>query len=74
MTTIRIAEENQQKLDKIAKTLDRSRNWLVNDAIEQYLSIYDRQVAQIKAAIKEADAGKFVSDAEMEELINSYRD
>lgn len=74
MTTIRIDETKQQKLDMIAKAADRSRNYIINEAINNYLSLYDKQVEQIKLAIKEADEGKFASDEEMEDLINSYRD
>lgn len=73
MTTIRIDEAKQKKLDKLAATIDRSRNWIVNEAIDHYLKIYDWQIEQTKLAIKEADKGDFATDAEMQKLLNSYK-
>ena len=36
--TIRIDEDKQHKLDMLAESMDRSRNWLVNEAIDNYLN------------------------------------
>ncbi len=38
--SISVAPEKQEKLYAIAQSLDRSRNWLVNQAIDHYLEIY----------------------------------
>ena len=35
--SISISEENNKKLLEIAKSKDRSRNWIINNAIEKYL-------------------------------------
>ena len=39
MTTVttRIDEETQSRLDQLAKATDRSRSWLVADAIRRYV-------------------------------------
>ncbi|MCK5431388.1 MAG: ribbon-helix-helix protein, CopG family, partial [Gammaproteobacteria bacterium] len=37
--TIRSDSNKVKKLDQLANKLDRSRNYLVNQAIEQYLDI-----------------------------------
>jgi len=34
--TVRISVETQKKLDRIAAGIDRSRNWLINEALEHY--------------------------------------
>ena len=33
--TVRIPPEKQRQLDALAQVLDRSRNWVVSDAIDQ---------------------------------------
>ncbi len=72
--TIRIDEEKQQKLDMLAQSMDRSRNWLVNEAIDNYLAIQAWQVEQIKLALLEADdESNFASDEEVARLTNKYK-
>ena len=73
MTTIRIDAAKQSKLDEIAKHHDRSRNYIINEAIDSYLAMQEYHTKQIKLAIKEADAGKFASDAEILRLTNKYK-
>ena len=71
--TIRADSNKVKKLDQLANKLDRSRNYLVNQAIEQYLDINAWQIQQIKQGIKAADQGRFVDDAEMERVFNKYK-
>ncbi len=71
--TIRADSNKVKKLDQLANKLDRSRNYLVNQAIEQYLDINAWQIQQIKQGIKAADDGRFVDDAEMERVFNKYK-
>ena len=71
--TIRADSNKVKKLDQLANKLDRSRNYLVNQAIEQYLDINAWQIQQIKQGIKAADQGRFVDDVEMERVFNKYK-
>ena len=71
--TIRSDSNKVKKLDQLANKMDRSRNYLVNQAIEQYLDINAWQIQQIKQGIKAADEGRFVDDAEMERVFNKYK-
>ena len=41
--TVRMPIKIQKKLDQIAADVERSRNWLINRAIENYLEVYDWQ-------------------------------
>jgi len=63
--TIRMALGLKRSLDKLAKATGRSRTFLAQDALRQYLEEQAWQVAEIKQAIKEADAGEFATDAEV---------
>lgn len=55
--TVRMRPEVAQKLEKIAAHLDRSRNWLINQAIERYLELHDWQTARIRERLQEAERG-----------------
>jgi len=58
--TVRISPEKQQQLDALAQALDRSRNWVVSEAIDQYLDTQAWQIDQIQHGIEEADRGELV--------------
>lgn len=54
--TIRTAKVAE--IDALAGVMDRSRNYIVNQAIEQYLEANAWQVARIKDGIAAAHEGK----------------
>ncbi len=55
--TVRLPPATQKKLGKIAASLDRSRNWLINQAVEHYLDLYDWQTDLIRQRLQEAENG-----------------
>ena len=70
--TIRSDSKKVKQLDRLASQMDRSRNYLVNQAIDQLLELHAWQIEHTKEGIKAADAGRFASDAEMERVFNKY--
>ena len=72
--SVRTDPKKVRKLDKLAEQQDRSRNYLVNQAIDQYLELLAWQDERIKEGIKAADARRFVSDNEMSAIFNKYKD
>ena len=72
--SVRADPKKVRKLDKLAQQQDRSRNYLVNQAIDQYLELLTWQDERIQEGIKAADAGRFASDAEMGAIFNKYKD
>ena len=71
--TVRINRDKKEKLDRLAKQLDRSRNYLVSQAIENLLELHAWQIEQTELALTEADAGDFSTDKEIESLNERYR-
>ena len=71
--TVRIDPEKQQRIDQLARQLDRSRNYIVGQAIEEFLEAHAWQVEKIKTGLAAADRGEFAPDAEMEQVFNRYR-
>lgn len=55
----------QKQLDALAKQLDRSRNYVVSQAIAALLDTHAWQVEQIEKGLAEARCDVFVSDEEM---------
>lgn len=64
-SSIRIEESTLGRLDRLADTLDRSRTWLVNEAIERYLDHEEWLVRSVEEGIEAADRGETVPHAEV---------
>ena len=72
--TVRSDSKKVKQLDRLASQMDRSRNYLVNQAIDQLLEVHNWQIERTEEGIKAADEGRFASDAEMERIFNKYED
>lgn len=71
--TLRIDAEKKAALDAIAAGLDRDRSYLLNEAIDHYIELHEWQLQEIRKAVKEADAGDFASEEEVEAMFAKYR-
>lgn len=71
--TVRTESEIVNRLDNLASRLDRSRNYLVNQAIKEYLDLHAWQIEKIQEGIEAADRGELIPHedvmAEMDALI-----
>lgn len=72
--SVRADSKKVGQLDKLAKQMERSRNYLVNQAIDQLLELHAWQNERVKAGIKAADNGQFVSNKAMERIFSKYKD
>ena len=70
--SVRTDTRKVKQLNKLAKQQDRSRNYIVNQAIDQFLELRAWQDERIKDGIKAADEGRFVSEVEMERIFNKF--
>ena len=63
--TIRLDEATLGALDQLAARTDRSRNWLVTKAIEDYVALNAWQIGKIEAGVAAADRDEFASDVDV---------
>ena len=61
-----------KKLYLLAKATDRSRSFLVAEAIETYVKDQTWQIQAIQEAIKEADRGNFATDKEVKKAFKKW--
>jgi RHH-type rel operon transcriptional repressor/antitoxin RelB len=61
-----------KKLDLLAKATDRSRSFLVAEAIETYVKDQAWQIQAIQEGIKEADRGNFATDKEVKKAFKKW--
>lgn len=71
--TFRIDSDKVGALDKLAEALDRDRSYLLNEAVDAYLDVQQWQLEHIRASIKQADTGKFISHEEVKKMAAKWR-
>ena len=70
--TIRLEESTKNKLEKLAESTHRSRSFLAAEAIKAYVDSNEWQINEIHAAIKEADAGDFATQEQVQTVIDKW--
>jgi len=63
--TVRAETDIVHQLDSMAGVLDRSRNYLVNQALREYLKAHARQIEKISQGIAAADRGEVIDHDEV---------
>lgn len=71
--SLRIENKKIQEIDELAKISKRDRTFIINEAIEAYLSVQTWQLAHITQSVSDADSGKFVSDRDVEKVLKKWR-
>ncbi len=70
--TLRVDTAVKKRLEKLAKSTGRSRSFLAAEAITEYLSVNEWQVAGIRAAIASLDRGKGIPHQQVKEWVGSW--
>ena len=71
--TIRLDEEVKDRLDRLAGSTQRSKSFLAAEAIREFVESNEWQIAETRAALKEANAGDFVSERDVERLAIKWK-
>lgn len=75
VTSIRLAKEVDQPLESLAKKLDRSKNYLINQAVKEFLakqSLEESQWQDTLEALESIKAGKSLDEADVNGWLNSW--
>lgn len=71
--TIRVDRRTKSRLEKLAKAMDRTKSYVAAEAIRAYIELNEWQIAEIKAGLKEANAGDFAAAGEVQAVIKKWR-
>jgi predicted transcriptional regulator len=71
--SVRLPRALNRDLDKIAARLDRSRSWVIADAVDAYIDMQKEQIAMIEEGIRQADAGMGVPHEEVGRRLKIWR-
>ena len=65
--TVRLDAERRAELDAVAQAMSRDRSYVVNEAIASYLAVHRWQVAHIAEGLRQAEAGEFATNEEVDQ-------
>ena len=71
--TLRIEDDVKARLDDLAAATQRSKSYHAAEAIREYVANNEWQVREIQAAIREADADDFASDADVAAIARKWK-
>jgi RHH-type transcriptional regulator, rel operon repressor / antitoxin RelB len=71
--SFRAETEKIKVLDSLAALQDRDRTYLLNEALDHYLELNQYHLDEIRAGVKQADAGKLVDNADLKRHIAKWR-
>ena len=71
--TVRLEDDVKDRLDVLAAAAHRSKSFLAAEAMRVYVETNEWQVAEIRTALKEADAGDFASDKDVAALAKKWK-
>ena len=70
--TVRIPAEKVKKLDAAAKHQRRDRSFILNEAVDEYLSLQEYHLALIDEGIRAADRGELIPHEEVMKMVRSW--
>ena len=70
--TLRLDAKLKKQLDRMSKSMNRSRSFVAAQAIQEYVSVNEWQIAEIKKGIAEADAGDFATEEETQRVFRKW--
>ena len=75
VTSVRLSPETEEKLAAVAGRARRTKSWLINEAVKDYLDRLgrdERRWEETLAALASVKAGRIVDGGEMMEWIASW--
>jgi predicted transcriptional regulator len=72
--TLRLAPKLKKQLDQLAEATQRSRSFLIAEAVQEYVTLNQWQIAETHKALAEADRGDFASDEEVKKTLKKWSD
>jgi len=75
VTSLRISQDVEAPLENLAQRLDRSKNYLINQAIREFIArqmMEDSRWDDTMAALESAKSGKLVDESQVTEWLQSW--
>ncbi|MGB1091454.1 MAG: CopG family ribbon-helix-helix protein, partial [Oceanobacter sp.] len=72
-TSVSLDEETLARIGQIAESMNRPRDWLMAEAIKQYVAREDWLVQEVEKGLKAADEGRLIDHSDIRERWEAKR-
>lgn len=75
MTSVRMPDDLMSQLEETAEKLQRSKGWVINDAVKDYLAREARKaerLAQTREALEDVEMGRVVDGQQVMDWLDSW--
>ena len=75
VTSVRLQPEIENPLEKLAQKLDRSKNYLINQAIKEFIArktLEENKWNQTLEALESVKSGRLVEEQDVNEWLDSW--
>lgn len=75
VTSIRLQKDLETPLDELAKKLQRSKNWIINQAIKEFVergNLEEKRWAETVQALDSVEQGKVVGSEKVHRWLESW--
>jgi len=75
ITSVRLSDDIDNPLETLSKQLDRSKNYLINQAVKEYLArraMDDARWQDTLEALNSLESGKFIEEDDVNTWLNSW--
>lgn len=76
--TVRLSAETAKQIDELAGAMERSRTWVVGDALKRYIEAESQWIERVRAGMASIERGEGIAHeqvmAEMREKISGRRE
>ena len=70
--TLRLDAKLKSQLDRLSKSMNRSRSFVAAQAIQEFVTVNEWQINEIKKGLAEADAGDFATEEEVQQVMKKW--
>lgn len=75
MTSVRMPDELAQRLEQLAAHLRRTKGWIINEALQQFIGSQERRqqmLTEAREGLESLEAGRMVGGDEVLDWLDSW--
>jgi predicted transcriptional regulator len=69
---LRLEPELDQKLSAVATRLDRSRSWVIQQALKEFIELQLWQMSAIEEGLRDAESGRVIAHEDVVAWVESW--
>ena len=73
MVSLRLDAKLKKQLERLSRTMSRSRSFVAAEAIREYVALNEWQIEEIKKGLAEADRGEFATEKDVKQVLNKWK-